>query len=114
MPYIAVNTTGKLSSAQMEKIKAEFGRLIAIIPTKAEAHLMVDFSDGRTFYRAGENVSGAFIDLRLFKQSEFEPKKKFTEETFKMLNRELGLKEENVYVTIMEFENWGSAGTLKS
>jgi len=114
MPYIAVNTSQKLSDSQKEKIKAELGRLITIIPTKAEAYLMVDFSDARTFYKAGEKIEGAFIDLRLFRKSEIESKKKFTEETLKMLSSELGIKEENFNLTIMEFDDWGSDGTLKS
>ena len=114
MPYIAINTTQKLSDAQKEKIKTELGRLITIIPTKTEAGTLVDFSDSRTFYKAGENVSGAFIDLRLYHKSDFEPKKKFTEEVFELLSRELSLKKENMYLSIMEFDNWGTAGTYKS
>jgi len=113
MPYIAVNTAQKLSDAQKEKIKTELGRLITIIPTKTEAGLLIDFSDSRTMYKAGENVSGAFIEVRLFRKSEFEPKKQFTEETFEMLSRELGLKKENMYLNFLEFDNWGSAGTYK-
>ena len=113
MPYIAINSTQNLSTVQKEKIKAEFGRLIAIIPTKAEAGLLIDFSGGRTFFKAGEKVDGAFIEIRLFRKAEFEPKKKFTEETFELFSRELGLKKENMYLTIMEFDNWGSAGTYK-
>ena len=114
MPYIAVNTTLTLSGSQKEKIKTELGRLITIIPTKTEAGLLVDFSDSRTMYKAGENISGAFIDLRLFHKSEYEPKKKFTEETFEMLSRELGIKKEHMSLNITELENWGAAGTLKS
>jgi phenylpyruvate tautomerase PptA (4-oxalocrotonate tautomerase family) len=114
MPYIAVNTTQKLSDALKEKIKAEFGRLITVIPTKNEAGLLVDFSGDRTFFKAGKEAEGAFIDLRLFHKSEFEPKKKFTEGCFEMLSRELGLRKENMYLTIMEFDNWGSAGTYKA
>ena len=114
MPYIAVNTAQKLSDAQKDKIKAELGRLITIIPTKTEAGLLVDFSGDRTMYKAGENVSGAFIEIRLFHKAEFEPKKKFAEETFEMFSRELGLKKENMYLNILEFDNWGSAGTYKS
>ncbi|GHT68665.1 hypothetical protein FACS1894110_16760 [Spirochaetia bacterium] len=37
MPYIAINTSVALSPAQREKVKAELGRLISIIPGKAEA-----------------------------------------------------------------------------
>lgn len=113
MPYIAINTAQDLSDAQKEKIKAELGRLITIIPTKTEAGLIVDISSGRTIFKGGENVSGAFIDLRLFHKADFEPKKKFTEEAFEMLSRELGIKKENMYLTIMEFDNWGLAGTYR-
>ncbi|MCL2318506.1 MAG: hypothetical protein FWC45_00345 [Treponema sp.] len=111
MPYIAVNTAQKLSMAQKEKIKTELGRLITIIPGKDEAGTLIDFSESRTIYKAGENVTGAFIDVRLFHKSEFEPKKKFTEETLGMLSRELGIAKQNMYLTIMEFDNWGSGGT---
>ena len=114
MPYIAVNTTQKLSVVQKEKIKTELGRLMTIIPTKTESGLLIDFSDSRTIYKAGKDVPGAFIDVRLFHKSEFEPKKKFTEETFEMLSRELGTEKENMYLTIMEFDDWGSGGTYKS
>ena len=113
MPYIAINTAQKISDAQKEKIKSELGRLITIIPTKSEAGLLVDFSDSRTIYKAGENVSGAFIEVRLFHKAEFEPKKKLTEEIFEMLTRELGMKKENMYLNIMEFDNWGTGGTFK-
>jgi len=114
MPYIAINTSNKLSSAKKDKIKTELGRLIAIIPGKTEAVTLVEFSDSRTVFKNGKEVSGAFIDVRLFHKAEFEPKKKFTEETFKMLSEELGTEKDNMYLTIMEFENWGSDGTLRT
>ena len=114
MPYIALNTALELSSDQKEKIKSEFGRLIAIIPTKSEANLLVDFSDSRTIYKAGKDVSGAFIEVRLFHKADFEPKKKLTEEIFDMLSRELAIKKENMYLNILEFDNWGSGGTYKA
>ena len=114
MPYIAVNTAQKLSDAQKEKIKTELGRLITVIPTKTEAVTLIDISDSRSIYKGGENVSGAFIDVRLFRKADFESKKKFTEETFEMFSRELGIKKENMYLSIMEFDTWGSGGTFNS
>ena len=112
MPYIAVNTTEKLSEAQKEKIKAELGLLITIIPTKTESGLMVDFSDSKTIYKAGKPVSGAFIDLRLFRKADFEPKKKFTESVYELFSRELGIQKENMTINIVELDNWGATGTL--
>jgi len=114
MPYVAINTTQKLSAAQKEKIKTELGRLITIIPSKTEAVTYVDFSDSRTAYKGGAEISGAFIDVRLFHKSDFEPKKKFTEETFGLLSRELGLKNENMYLSITEYDNFGAGGTYKA
>ena len=114
MPYVGINTSQKISDDQKEKIKAELGRLITIIPTKTEAGTLVDFSDSKTIYKGGVKVSGAFIDVRLFHKAEFEPKKKFTEETFAMLCRELGLKNENMYLSITEYDNFGTGGTYKA
>jgi len=113
MPYIAINTTEKLSETQREKVKAELGRLMPIIPTKTEAGLLIDFSDGRTMYKAGEKITGIFIELRLFRNSEFEPKKKYVEEVFEMLSNELGVKKENMYLNVLEFNQWGSGGSYR-
>ena len=113
MPYISINTAQELSAPQKEKIKVELGRLMSIIPTKTEAGLIIDFSDGRTFYKGGIKVDGAFIDLRLYGKSEFEPKKQYTAEVFDLLSRELGIKKENMYLNIGEYEIWGSNGELR-
>ena len=113
MPYVLINTSLTLTAAQKVKVKAEFGRLISIIPTKAEAGLLVDFSDGHTMYRAGEEAPCAFIEVRLFGKAEMEPKKEFTKQVFEMLKKELGLEIPRMYLNIVEFETWGSAGIFK-
>ncbi|GHV63122.1 hypothetical protein AGMMS49587_12130 [Spirochaetia bacterium] len=113
MPYIAINTTEKLSNEKKDKIKAELGRLIAVIPTKNEASLLVDFSGDHSFYRAGALVNGAYVELRLYHKSDFEPKRKFTEGVFDLLAKELGVDKGHVYLNIIELENWGGGGTLK-
>jgi phenylpyruvate tautomerase PptA (4-oxalocrotonate tautomerase family) len=113
MPYIAINTDLNISEVQKEMIKTELGNLITIIPSKTESLLMIDFSENRAIYKAGLKESGVFIDLRLFHKSEFEVKKEFTEKTIEMIHKKLNVSKENIYLTIMEFDNWGSGGTLK-
>ena len=113
MPYVLINTSLKLNASQKEKVKAEFGRLITIIPTKIEAGLLVDFSDGHTMYRAGEEAPCAFIEIRLFGKADMAPKKEFTKQVFEMLKAELGLEIPRMYLNIMEFDTWGSAGIFK-
>ena len=114
MPYIALNTTQKLTAQQKEKVKAELGRLITIIPTKTEAGLMVDFSESRTMYIGGKEITGAFVELRLFHQSEMEAKKKFVEEVFKMLSKELGISTDDIKLNVMELDTWGTGGILRT
>jgi len=113
MPYILINTSLKLTAGQKEKVKSEFGRLMPIIPTKTEAGLLVDFSDGHTMYRAGEEAPCAFIEIRLYGKAEMEPKKEYTKKVFEMLNKELGLEIPRMYLNISEHETWGSAGIFK-
>ena len=114
MPYLAINTMQELSAEKKEKIKKELGALMSIIPTKNEAGLMIDFSGRHTFYKAGSNVDGAFLDLRLFGKSDLEPKKKYTAEVLDMMSKELSISKDNIYMNISEFECWGSRGELHS
>ncbi|GHV38032.1 hypothetical protein AGMMS49546_07600 [Spirochaetia bacterium] len=113
MPYIAINTTEKLSNEKKDTIKSELGRLIAVIPTKNESGLLIDFSGDHSFYRAGTPVNGAYVEIRLFHKSDFEPKKKFTEGVFDLLSKELGIDKGHMVLNIIELENWGGGGTLK-
>jgi phenylpyruvate tautomerase PptA (4-oxalocrotonate tautomerase family) len=113
MPYIAINTVEKLSASKEEAIKAEIGRLITIIPTKTEGGLLIEFSGGHSLYRGGAKVNGAYVEVRLYQPSDFEAKKKFTEEVFSLLSRELGIEKNHMYLNIIELENWGGGGTLK-
>ena len=114
MPYIAINTSQDLDSAKKEKIKTTLGSMMSIIPTKNEAGLMIDFSGNRTIYKAGVKVDGAFVEVRLFGKSELEPKKKYTADVIAYLCGELGIKKENVYFNISEFDCWGSNGQLNT
>jgi hypothetical protein len=110
MPYLAVNVSQKLSAAKKEILKAEFGRLITIIPGKAEADLMVDLADDRAMYMGSGAVPCAYIDLRVYTKADGEAKNRFTRAAFALLTRELGIKPEHQYLTITEFDHWGYDG----
>jgi phenylpyruvate tautomerase PptA (4-oxalocrotonate tautomerase family) len=113
MPYIAINTTEKMTPAKQEALKSELGALISIIPTKTEAGLLIDFSGDHSFYRAGTPVNGAYVELHLYRPADYEAKKKFTEEVFSLLVRELGIETGNMCLNIIELDHWGGGGTLR-
>jgi phenylpyruvate tautomerase PptA (4-oxalocrotonate tautomerase family) len=110
MPYIALNTSEKLSSSQKEKIKSGIGRLITVIPGKTEEVTIVDISDGRSMYTGGKEVPCAYVDLRVYRKADPDGKKRFIEELFVLLDKELGINKDNVYMSVLEFEQWGDHG----
>ena len=113
MPYIAINTSKTLSDAQKDALKSVLGEKITVIPGKEEARLMVDISDGRTMYFAGEKRELAFVDVRCYGSTEFVNKKAFTEAVFEALQQTTGLQNNAVYLSYSEFENWGTLGSMK-
>jgi phenylpyruvate tautomerase PptA (4-oxalocrotonate tautomerase family) len=112
MPYLAINLAQKLSQAQKETVIAEFGRLITVIPGKTEDTLMVDLSDDRALYMGGQAGPCAYVDLRMYTKTTQEAKQRFTKDASAFLVRELGIREERVYLTIAEYDQWGYDGAL--
>jgi phenylpyruvate tautomerase PptA (4-oxalocrotonate tautomerase family) len=110
MPFISVTIGQKLGAVEKEKLKAELGRLIAIIPGKSEADLMVQIRDSDTVYMGGTESPAAYIDLRVYTKTTEAAKKTFTQKLFAFIAAEYGIKQERQYLTISEYENWGYDG----
>jgi phenylpyruvate tautomerase PptA (4-oxalocrotonate tautomerase family) len=114
MPYINVNVSVELDQAKKDAVKAELGRLIDILPGKSESVLMIELNGSKTMYFRGEQKPPcAFVEVRLYKESPMDAKKEFTAKVFEMLERLLGLKPEDVFLNILEMQNWGVGGSLK-
>jgi len=113
MPFIRLTTSKTLTHEQKLALKAGFGRDISILPTKTEAGLMVSIEDGCSMFYGGEEKECAFLDLRLYKASPLEEKKLFVLACYALLREIAGLDEQNVYMNIIEQENWASCGALK-
>ncbi|MDR2053644.1 MAG: hypothetical protein LBP80_09540 [Treponema sp.] len=110
MPYISLNTSEKLSENQKEKVKSEIGRLITVIPGKTGEVTIVDISDGRSMYKGGKTAPCAYVDIRVYTKADPEGKKRFVDELFGVLDRELGIPKDDVYMSVLEFEQWGDHG----
>ncbi|MDR1351912.1 MAG: hypothetical protein LBK05_01415 [Treponema sp.] len=110
MPYVSLNTSEKLSETQKERVKSEIGRLIAVIPGKTEEVTIVDISGGHSMYKGGQAVPCAYVDIRVYTKADPEGKKQFVDGLFVVLDRELGIPKDNVYMSVLEFEQWGDHG----
>ena len=115
MPYLLLNTSKTLTTEQRETVKAELGKLISILPDKSEEYLMLDFSEGRPMYFRGLPAdSYAFIELRLWGKSPPQAKKQFVQQVFRLMDHVLGIKENDLFINVLEFDDWGFAGGLET
>lgn len=113
MPYIAVSSSKTTTDAQKANIIARLGEKISVIPGKTEERLMIEISDGKTMAFAGVQRELAYVDVKCYGKVAFEDKKAFTEAVFEILEQELVLPSDAIYLSFGEFENWGTLGSMK-
>jgi len=115
MPYIDVNISIKLSDHQKDDLKSKLGELITIIPGKTENVLMIGINDGYTMYFSGQKKEKlAFLNVKLYKQSEYEYKNELTKRIFELFEKEYGITGDNIFMTFDEYESWATRGMLKN
>lgn len=114
MPYLSVRTSAPLDAAKTQALYRELAALISLIPGKNENNCMIDIAGGCDLFMRSEPILGAFVDLRLLRQSPAEAKQAFMEAMCKALREQLGIESKNVYCNMLELEQWGSGGSFKS
>lgn len=113
MPYIDVKVTVKLSDAEKDNVKSRLGELIALLPGKTEAVLMVCLTDESNIYFSGlKKEKAAFINIKLFRESGFEYKEEFTKKVFEFFDKDLEITKDSVFLTFDEYNSWGTNGSL--
>lgn len=113
MPYIGISTSQTLTSEQKDALKTQLGEKISVVPGKSEERLMVDISDGRAMYFAGQKKDLAYLDVKCYGAVDFEYQKAFTEAAFQCVEKITGLPKDCIYLTFGEFMHWGTLGSLK-
>lgn len=112
MPLIKSYIPLSLSDQQKDNIKSQLGKLIATIPGKTENWLMVQISDSVDLYFKGTKGNCAYFDVRIFGTTTKETKDSLVNEITNYISQELNLPSNNIYVTIMEIDDWGWNGLL--
>lgn len=113
MPYIAVSTSKTVTNTQKANVIARLGEKISVIPGKTEEKLMIEISGEKTMAFAGKQRELAYVDVKCYGTVKFSDKKAFTEEVFKIIEEELSLPTDAIYLSFGEFETWGTMGSMK-
>ncbi len=104
MPFIDLRLSGEISKAQETELKADLGKAIALIPGKAESHLMVQFTDHCRLWFGGEQGPIVFVNVMLYGASTPEHYGTFKDYVIPLLEKKLGAK--SVYLKFEEVPNW--------
>ena len=110
MPFIDAKITGTLTQEKRETVKTEFGKAISLL-NKSETYLMVGFEDNYDLYMAGKKLEqGAYVSVSLFGNASSDAYNRMTGQICSILEKELGIPGDAVYVTYHGVNDWGWNG----
>lgn len=111
MPYIQTRTNTSITKEKELIIKEKLGEAISILH-KSEDWLMVEFVPDCKMYFAGDDSKAvAYVDIKIYGNGDSERFNLMTEKVTEILNLELGILPENIYVSYGEYANWGWNGS---
>lgn len=107
MPFMDLKMSCDLTEPKELKLKEAFGTVISEISGKSEASLMIQFEDDcRMWFKGKNDLPAAFLHLLIYGNASENDKKAFSQKAIGILNQELDIPKENVYVQIDESTNW--------
>jgi hypothetical protein len=112
MPYMHVRTNVAVGKDKQVAIKAAFGEAISLLPGKSEQWLMVDVEEQATLFLAGEGDRPlAMVEVELLGKSTPRAYEALTARVCEIMQRELSIAPDGVYVKYAEIEHWGYNGS---
>lgn len=110
MPFIDSKVTVKLTAEKKNSVKTRLGQAISILH-KSETYLMVGFEDEYDLYMSGNRLEkGAYVSVSLFGNASSDDYEKMTSAICDILQDELGIPADHVYVTYHGVNDWGWNG----
>ncbi|MDR1077539.1 MAG: hypothetical protein LBL55_02525 [Propionibacteriaceae bacterium] len=113
MPYVHVRVGRALTDPERDALADQLGRSIELIPDKSFAKTMIDIDDDCRIYRGGRRTTCAFIETQMRRPNSTEVKSDYAERLFTVCQDVLGLPNDQVYLTVVEVDHWGSSGRYR-
>ena len=112
MPYIEVKTNTAITKEQEITVKSKIAEiLVASFPAKTENWLMVDITEKSHMYHAGLDTPCAMIEVAIAGKGTAEAFEKMTDGLCALVEKELGIPADRVYVKYEEVTYWGWNGS---
>ena len=105
-----MRTNSTISKEKELSIKERLGNAITNLG-KSEQWLMVDFDDNCKLYFQGDNSNLiAYVEVKLYGEASSDSYNRMTNEISNILNEELNISKNNIYVSYYPTNNWGWNG----
>lgn len=111
MPYIRTQVNIPLPRDRETALKEAFGDAISILPGKSEHWLMLEFQEDCRMYFQGNEEPCAFVEVKLFGSAKPMFYQTMTETVTAILQRELSIPAQRIYVQYEECAHWGHNGS---
>ncbi len=113
MPYIQIHTGIKLDETQQEKIYQQISEIIAILPGKTKAGLMLNILDEQKMFFRDESSSCLYASVNLYLMVADKDKAAFAETLALLLADVTGIDKNKMYISFQEYGNWYSNDAFK-
>jgi len=110
MPHIDIRISKAVDAGTKAKLQEEIANSMELIPGKTADNTLICVSDNYAMYRGLQPIEAAFADIRLYKESPEENKKKFAERLFAIMEDVLNIQPSHVQMNFTELPCWASGG----
>lgn len=111
MPYIQTRTNCEITKEKEIKIKERLGEAISLLG-KSENWLMVEFVPNcKMYFQGRDDKMIAYVDIKILGKASKEAYNNMTRVVSEILNNELGIELDLIYVSYGEYDNWGWNGS---
>lgn len=111
MPYISTKTSAPISAEKEAVLKQKLGKAIECIPGKDESWLMLSFEDCAHLWFQGKNDRlYAMVEVKIFGSADKKYYQAMTETVTDILNEELNIPKDCIYIKYDEEYHWGWNG----
>jgi phenylpyruvate tautomerase PptA (4-oxalocrotonate tautomerase family) len=112
VPFINVKTNIEVTKEHKEIVKQKLGKAIELIPGKSEEWLMVAIDDKVSLYFKGKTDKPiAFVEIKIFGSTTEEAYQLTTAQITRILNEELQVAPDQIFIAYSEIEHWGWNGS---
>lgn len=110
MPFVNLYTNVHIGASERD-LKKRLGRAITEIPGKSESSLMIRFAEDQHLYMSGDgDQPAAMVELKVKGHFETKEYDAFCRKLTMILQEELGIRPNRIYLQITESEIWGVNG----